>query len=378
MRRKYSRWLAFSAGACFFAPLLAMAQQAAKEPSQAWRNAITVNAFAEASYGYNFNRPDSGLNSLRVFDFDDRSLKLDVAELVIQRPVKKAGEFGFRVDATAGESVPQVAAAYGLFRDRDTGQAHDYDVHQLFLSWKAPIGKGLQIDAGKFITPFGYEVIDGYDGYNDNQSRSFLFGYAVPFTHTGVRATYPFSDKVSGAFMVVQGWDDWKDNNSAKSFGAQLLITPSSGLTISLAAMKGPEQKDNTRNDRCLYEVTSAWKLNERMTLGLDVLYGSEQGAVTGGTSARWSGAACYARWAFTDRFAVALRAEVFDDSDGARTGTAQTLKEATLTPEWKLGKHFVLRGDLRLDGSSAAVFEKDSRLTTSQPTVSIALLFVH
>ncbi len=353
------------------------AQEGATAPAR-WYQAISLNEFVEASYGYNFNHPDSGLNSFRVFDFDDNSLKLDVAELVVQRPANRLGEFGFRVDATAGESVPQVAAAYGLFRDRDTGKAHDYDVHQIFLSWKAPLGKGLQIDAGKFVTPFGYEVIDGYDGYNDNQSRSFLFGYAIPFTHTGVRATYPFSDKVSGAFMVVQGWDDWKDNNSAKSFGAQLLITPSSGLTISLAAMKGPEQKDNTRNDRCLYEATSAWKLNERMTLGLDVLYGSEQGAGTGGAAARWSGAACYARWTFTDRLAIAFRAEVFDDSDGARTGTAQRLKEATLTPEWKLGKHFVLRGDLRLDGSSAAVFEKDSRLTTSQPTVSIALLFVH
>jgi hypothetical protein len=35
----------------------------------------------------------------------------------------------------------------------------------------------------------GYELIEGYDGYNDNYSRSLLFNYAIPLTHTGVKAT---------------------------------------------------------------------------------------------------------------------------------------------------------------------------------------------
>ncbi len=230
--------LALAAGACLGASRAAAQGTAAPRP---WYRAITVNAFAEASYTYNFNRPDSGLNTLRVFDYDDQELKLDLVEVVVQEPASKRGDFGFRLDATVGQSVPKVAAAYGLFRDLDTGKAHDYDIHQMFVSWVAPLGKGLKIDAGKFITAFGMEVIEGYDGYNDNQTR-----------------------------------------------------------------------------------------------------------------------------------------AEMFDDPDGARTGTAQTLAEATLTPEWKLGKHFVLRGDLRRDQSGADVFEIRAAPASSQTTVTAAVLFTY
>jgi len=58
----------------------------------------------------------------------------------------------------------------------------------------------------------GYELIEGYDGYNDNYSRSILFGYAIPFTHTGVKASYAFSSKVAGMVEVVNGWDLLRDN----------------------------------------------------------------------------------------------------------------------------------------------------------------------
>ena len=65
------------------------------------------------------------------------------------------------------------------------------DIPQLFVSYIAPIGKGLRIDGGKFVTHMGYEVIGGYDGYNDNFSRGFIFGYGIPFTHTGLKAHTP-------------------------------------------------------------------------------------------------------------------------------------------------------------------------------------------
>jgi len=368
--------LALAAGACFGATLSAAAQDApGPEP---WHEAITVHAFAEASFVYNFNRPDSGLNALRVFDYDDHELKLDAAELVVQRPASKPLELGFRVDATVGQSVPKVAASYGLFRDRDTGEAEDYDLHQVFVSWVAPLGKGLKIDAGKFVTPFGMEVIEGYDGANDNQTRSLLFGYAIPFTHTGLRASYPFSEKVAGTVAVVQGWDNWSDNNGAKSVLVQVAFTPSPRWALTLNAMAGPEQKDNGRDGRSLFNAVATFKPTDRFTLGLDAVVGEEEGLPGPGERARWSAVAGYLRWAVRDAFALAMRAEVFDDSDGVRTGAPQTVKEVTLTPEWRVGEHFVLRGDLRHDWSDAEPFEKGDARSSRQTTATVALLFLY
>ena len=339
---------------------------------------MTVNAFAEASYGVNFGHPDSGLNGMRVFDSEDHKFQLDVAEVVVQRPAEKPAEFGFRFDATGGQTIPRAAAASGLFRDADTGEAHNADLQQVFVSWVAPLGKGLRIDAGKFVTPFGMELIDGYDGYNDNQTRSILFGYSIPFTHTGLRATYAFSDRVTGVVGVVQGWDNWRDNNAAKSVFVQMALSPSPRWTLSLGVMGGPEQTDNSHDNRFLYNAVATFKPHDRVTLGLDVVVGEEESLPAPGSSARWSGAAGYLRWDLTDTFALALRAEAFDDGDGVRTGTPQTVKEMTLTPTWKLGEHFVLRGDLRRDWSGAPVFQNRARAASGQTTATVGLLFVY
>src|SRR5215831_7493828 len=195
-------WLAV-AGACVGMPRFARAEDSVPT----WLNELTLNGFVSSTYSYNFNRPDSRTNQLRVFDFDDNTFKLDVCELVVQKAVKQDRDAGFRVDATMGSSIPRVTAASGLFRDETTGQAQDFDVQQAFVSWIAPAGRGLRLDFGKFVTPVGYEVIEGYDGWNDNATRSFLFGFAIPFTHVGARASYPIARTVTLTGMVVNGWD---------------------------------------------------------------------------------------------------------------------------------------------------------------------------
>src|SRR6185369_5718564 len=132
-----------------------------------WYDKIQINGFASVAYEWNFNRPQSGLNQLRIFDFNHNNFGVDVAELVLQKPAVNPGDFGFRVDFVAGTAIPRVTASRGLFRDPATGQAGDFDLQQAFGSYIVPIGRGLRIDVGKFVTPVGYEVIEGYDGYND-------------------------------------------------------------------------------------------------------------------------------------------------------------------------------------------------------------------
>lgn len=90
----------------------------------------------------------------------------------MQRPLVNAGDAGFRVDLEGG-FIPQASASAGLFRDAD-GAAGDLDLQQAYVGYAANVGRGLRFDFGKFVTPMGYELIEGYDGYNDNATRSFL------------------------------------------------------------------------------------------------------------------------------------------------------------------------------------------------------------
>jgi len=186
---------------------------------QAWYEEITVNGFLSLWYEYNTNNPASSRNQYRVFDYDHNTFNVDAAELVVQKPVAKAGDVGFRIDAVAG-AVARVASAAGLF------QGQDFDLQQATVSWIAPVGSGLRLDFGKFVTHMGNELIEGYDGWNDNATRSFSFGYAIPFTHAGLKATTSFGDHLTAMLALSNGWDVVEDNNSGKSLGASSSSPP--------------------------------------------------------------------------------------------------------------------------------------------------------
>jgi hypothetical protein len=369
--RRASLLIVAVAGAAWLLPRAAGAEEA-PAPARAWYEEITVNAFASASYSYNFNRPPGQTNAYRVFDFDDNSFKVDVVELVAQHAASRPREAGFRADLAFGGSIPGVTASRGLFRDPVTGEAQDVDLQQAFVTYVVPAGPGLRVDAGKFVTPTGAEVIEGYDGWNDNATRSFLFGFAIPFAHTGVRASYTFSPEVSAMAMLVNGWDNATDNNRAKTVGAQVGVTPTPELTVLLTGIAGAEGDGNNGDTRRLGDLVASYKVSPRLTLVLNGDLGSEEGLFQPAStrSAQWSGLAAYARVQASDRFALIARGETFDDRDGVRTGLAQTLRELTLTLEHNIAPHVVLRGDLRFDHSDQDAFPSNSGPKDSQTTV--------
>lgn len=340
-----------------------------------WFDQIAVNAFVSSAYQYNTNRPATGANSYRVFDFNDNSFNLDVAELVVQIAPSKPNDAGFRLDIAAGNSIPQVSKA----QDQDVAQ---FDLQQVFASYIAPLGSGLRFDVGKYVTHVGYELIEGYDGYNDNYSRSILFGYAIPFTHTGVKASYAFSSKVAAMVEVVNGWDLVHDNNRAKSLGAQLTLTPVAPFSVLLNWVGGAELENDNHTRRNIFDLAAILKPSNILTLGVNGDYGMEEGTsrVNPGSDAKWKGIAGYATLAATHRFSLALRGETFHDEGGTRLGTdsRSTLSELTFTPAFKFTDHVVLRGEVRYDKANQPILVRQDGFSDKQTTAGVNFIIVY
>src|SRR5436309_5327290 len=85
------------------------------------------------------------------------------------------------------------------------------DLEEAYGAYKVPLGSGLTVKAGKFVTLLGYEVIESPN--NLNFSRSFLFGLAIPFTHVGALLSYSPTERLTVTAGPVVGWDVAKDNN---------------------------------------------------------------------------------------------------------------------------------------------------------------------
>jgi len=341
---------------------------------------VKANGFVSTAYNYNFNDPDSRRINFRPFNENDDSFNLDVAELVFQKDAAKEGDIGFRTDIMYGYTIPKAIRSSwpGVAPSADD----DVDIQQAYVRYVAPVGNGLALDLGKFITEMGAEVIEGYDAWNYNYSRSLLFYYTIPFTHTGLRGTYKFNDKVSLIGQIVNGWDNVADNNNGKTLCAHLMLTPMANTTLSLKLITGPEQTNNTDNIRDVYNINLTTNPIDKLTFNLDLVFGAEESdpnnIANPNTDSEWSGVAGIVRYAASERYAINVRAEIFEDEDGARTGTQQDMWEVTVTPEFTIKKNLVVRPEYRHDASDKKVFDKGDKTADkkTQDTVAINVFF--
>lgn len=325
---------------------------------------VQINGAVSAGYNYNFNEPHTRAINLRPFNDEHNGFNLELAQLVFHKDASEAGEAGFRVDLNFGYTVPKAIHSTGA------ASSDDFDVRQAYISYVAPVGSGLKLDFGKFVTDHGLEVIEGYEDLNLNYSRSFLFYYSIPFTHTGLRATYGVNDMLMLSGAVVNGWDNVSDNNNSKAYHIHAMINPMPDTTVNLKYMGGVEQNET----RHLFNLNLSKKFGA-LTLKADYVYGSEDNVPTYGDST-WTGVAGYARYSFSEKFAMNARAEVFSDNEGARTGTAQDLWEVTLTPEYAVSENLVVRAEYRHDESNKDSFDKGASMTDKQNTLGVNAVY--
>ncbi len=316
----------------------------------------------------------SGVNS-RVFDFDRNETSLHAIDLQLAKTPENG--FGGLVDVTLGKDADTIAA-YGTI-DKNRGPANGVDkradITQAFVHY----GAGpLTLIAGKFVTLSGAEVIKS--AANSNYSRSILFGYAIPFTHTGVRATYKASDTLTLVGGVNQGWDAFKDTNSEKTLELQLGYTPSKTFALLLTGYSGKEQlanyptKSDAKGTRNLLDVVATFSASERLTFIFNYDYGTQDSGSAGIGKAKWQGFAGYANYQFNDQWRLSLRGEYFDDQDGYRTGVTQKWKEATATLAYLPNKNLELRVEVRGDRSDQEAFLKSDHTTPSKTERSLGV----
>jgi Putative beta-barrel porin-2, OmpL-like. bbp2 len=340
-----------------------------------WYDDLSLNAFVSAGYLYNFNDPSTRLNSFRFFDAEHNTFSLSVAELSVQKAVAAAGDVGFRADFDLGGVIPPRTVAAG----DSPGQ---FDVRQAFVSYIAPVGNGLRFDVGKFVTLVGYEVIEGWDNYDDNYSRSYLFNYAIPFTHLGTKVSYSFSPLISVTGMVANGWDADLARTRAKMFGGQIALTPLEPLSV-LATYLGSWEPGTTGGQqyRQLFDVVATFKLASWATVGANFDYGTQEGAsvVAPGEKATWWGGAGYLRLESPAGIGIAFRGEYMKDDDGFRLGAPLELYEGTVTPYYKISSHFMIRAEGRIDSSPTDVFTTSTGGARGyQPTVALNALYAY
>jgi len=349
----------------------------------------TLSGFVDVYYGYNSNQPASRTTALRNFDINSSQFALNMLELVADKaPDATASRVGYHIALGFGQAMnlvngtevasPNVPGT-PLLTPPSTVTNFDQYLKEGYLEYLAPVGKGLQINVGKFVTPAGAEVIETKDNWN--YSRGLLFSWAIPYFHFGMSAKYDFNSKFALTGYLVNGWNNSVDNNSGKTTGFSAAWTPSSKFGLTENYLVGPEQGDNNGNFRHLTDTVVTYNPNAKLSLMANYDYGHDRVPVLPGpptTSAVWwTGLAGYIKYAPNATWAIATRGEWFKDHNGFSTGTAQNVGEFTLTLQRMLASKIMARLEFRRDMSDQDVFPyRTSLLKDAQNTVTLGMVY--
>lgn len=379
------RVLSVSVAAAVALPAIALAQQPASsvpaKPSiptmhQMFEaSEIAVNGYLDMAYTH---LSGTGLFTSavpnRVFDTDRSAFILNQAAITFAKQPKEG--FGGLVNLTAGKDADVVAPF-----DANPGATSKFDVTQAFAHYASG---PLMLIAGKFVTSAGAEVIKSTT--NVNYSRSILFGYAIPFTHTGARATYAVSDMFSLIGGVNNGWDNLRETNTQKTTELGISAAPIKDLSLTVMNHRGTERVGGLtlagpEGNRNLIDAVATYAASDKLSFTVNYDNGSQKNAATvapsGNDTAKWSGIAGYVTYQINDMWRLALRAETFNDKDGYRTGVVQKWKEGTITLAYLPSKSIELRGEVRGDRSDVASFVKtDGSAGKSQNSFALQALY--
>jgi hypothetical protein len=135
----------------------------------------------------------------------------------------------------------------------------------------------------------------------------------------------------------------------------------------------GLERDSAGQGRRQLFDSTVQVNATDKLSYYVNVDYGRAKNAGPG--SQQWTGVAGAVRQALGKKFAIAARAEWFDDVSGYMTGQPQAVKEVTLTGEYKVSGWLLGRMEFRDDRANRAFSQNDNTWVKNQATVLAALV---
>jgi hypothetical protein len=345
------------------APAVAQTPAPAAPPPAA---STEFGGLVDVYYDFYSNSPPADAQ-YRNFDTKHNQFAFSMAEVWLAKAPTADSRAGFKVKLNFGPATSNFIHA------TEPGGSPYQNVQEAYGSYLASVGKGVTLDAGIFVTPAGAEVIEAKD--NPNYSRGLLFALAIPYYHSGVRATYSPNDKFTLMGGVVNGWNNVVDNNSGKTILGSVTFKPSGALSLIENYMTGPEQAGTNDSWRNLSDTVVSYTASPTLTLIANYDYGHESYATT--PSAHWQGFAVYAKILANKTVTFTPRYEYYDDASGWSTGVAQKLNEFTATLELKASDNLLWRIEYRGDFSDQSVFKSDEgALKKNQQSIGFGLLY--
>ena len=324
-------------------------------------NGIVIGGWTNAGITYNANDPSNGFNGPVTFGDRSSEFQMDQLNLFVQRAVATEGDkwdFGGRFDFMYGTDAI-FTQAYGVpaldVNSAEAKSRSNWDLNlngtagnrfygialpQAYAESYVPIGNGLNVKAGHFYTPIGYETVPAPDNFF--YTHAYTMQYGEPFTHTGVMGNYAVDTNWSVMGGVTTGsatggWDGGFNKqlgNWGGLFGTTWTSTDK-GTSANISGTYGGTSEQNS-SPFALYSIVLKHNITDKTHLILQHDHGFANNTYDFATGtpnaidAQWYGINSHLYYDLKDNLSIGMRAEWFRDQNGFRVCSPQRVAGAT------------------------------------------------
>jgi hypothetical protein len=316
------------------APVATEVAPADAPPPGLWINGIHLSAQIEGGITGNPAGPKNNFGQL-LTDKPNTFL-LNQILLTANKPLdpKATGfDWGFKLQGMYGSDA-RYTQFLGELNRVNPGDRNQLDVVEANVLFHLPVlfEGGMDIKAGQYSTPIGYETID--PSTNPFYSHSYIFNFGIPLKHTGVLTT----SHVSGLLDVYLGIDTGVnttfgplgDENGAVGFITGFGLNMMDGnLTVLALSHIGPEGATRALSPigfnangyyRYLNDIIVTYKATTQLTFVTEFNWIRDDFGASGFTGkpapANAFGVAQYVSYALNDQITLNGRAEIYRDDN--------------------------------------------------------------
>jgi len=293
---------------------------------------IKLSGQINAGFMLNPGNPSTGLNFGHLFTDRSNAAQINQILLTAEKAIDKtstAFQWGFKLQGMYGSDA-RFTQYLGVFNNALPYDRYQFDIVEANLQLRLPVfAGGMDIKAGMYATPVGYETID--PSTNPFYSHSYMFQFGLPFKHTGLLTVSHVSDMLDIYAGIDTGsnttFGSMGDNNGAVAGIAGIGLNLMDGkLTVVALSHFGPEQATRFLGSlspsvnangtlRSFNDIVITYKATEALTLVTDLNWVRDSYGLSG-KPVNGFGVAQYVSYALTDTLTLNARGEVWRDDN--------------------------------------------------------------
>lgn len=328
---------------------------------------ITVSGYIDTYYIYDLNKPADNNRPGFIYSYNrNNEINLNLGFIKVAYATDKVHANLALMTGTYANA--NMAAEPGLLKN----------IYEANIGIKVSTKKNLWVDAGIFSSHIGFESAISKDCWNMTRS---IMADNTPYYEAGAKISYTSDNNkwlLSG--LILNGWQRIQrvDGNSLPSFGTQITFKPNSRITINSSTFIGTDKPDSARQMRYFHNFYGIFQLTDKLGVTAAFDYGVEEKSPQTSATNSWYSPAMIVRYSITDKLALALRGEYYDDRHGiiisTKTPRGFRTSGISLNVDYALFTNVLWRAEVRNFNSLDDVFIKEKKATDTNTFIGTSL----